>query len=111
MWIDRAGQFQQGDELGVDCRVIWPEGFREATKPRVHFRLFHPTFHPTALSSDCRPDKLLNCIVMIFGIEGFLVLRDIFQAHFLAVSRRGFLQHPMGSGWSTMSVPLRERIS
>ena len=33
-----------------------------------------------------------------FGIEGFLVLSDIFQAHFLAVSRRGFLQHPHGIG-------------
>jgi hypothetical protein len=29
-----------------------------------------------------------------FGIEWFLVLSDIFQARFLAVSRRGFLQHP-----------------
>jgi hypothetical protein len=26
MWIDRAGEFRQGDEVDVDGRLIWPEG-------------------------------------------------------------------------------------
>src|SRR5687767_7251574 len=44
LWIDRAGQFQPGDELAVDCRAIWPEGFREVVKPGVHFRLWDGGF-------------------------------------------------------------------
>ena len=44
MWIDRAGEFRLGDELDVDCCVIWPEGFRDATKPGVHFRLWDGGF-------------------------------------------------------------------
>lgn len=40
MWIDRAGQFRERDELDVDCRVIWPEGFRDVVRPGVHFRLW-----------------------------------------------------------------------
>lgn len=44
MWIDRAGDFQQGDELDVDCRVIWPEGFRKVVWPGVHFRLWDSGF-------------------------------------------------------------------
>jgi hypothetical protein len=44
MWIDRAGRFQQGDKLDVDCCVIWPEGFREVVKPGVRFRLWDGGF-------------------------------------------------------------------
>ena len=44
MWSDRAGDFRQGDELDVDCRVIWPEGFREVVRPGVHFRLWDSGF-------------------------------------------------------------------
>ncbi len=44
MWIDRAGQFQPGDELDVDCRVIRPEGFQEVTNRGVRFRLWDAGF-------------------------------------------------------------------
>ena len=44
MWIDRAGEFREGDELDVDCRVILPEGFKDVTKPGVYFRLWDSGF-------------------------------------------------------------------
>ncbi len=42
--IGRAGDYRQGDELDVDCRVIWPEGLREAVRLGVRFRLWDSGF-------------------------------------------------------------------
>ena len=44
MWIEGAGRFHEGDEVDVDCRVIWLEGFREFARPGVRFKLWDGGF-------------------------------------------------------------------
>jgi hypothetical protein len=44
MWIETAAKFHAGDEIDVDCVVIWPEGFREAVVPGRKFKLWDGGF-------------------------------------------------------------------
>ena len=47
LWIDEAAEFCEGDEIDVDCRVIWPEGFYSTAMPGVTFELWDGGFFAT----------------------------------------------------------------
>jgi hypothetical protein len=45
LWIEKSDAvFEEGDEFDADCRVIWPEGFRDIVAPGVKFRLWDAGF-------------------------------------------------------------------
>lgn len=44
MWREGAGTFQKGDEIVVDCVVIYPEAFFAATQPGAKFELWDRGF-------------------------------------------------------------------
>jgi hypothetical protein len=60
MWIDGARQFHKGDETDVDCRVIWPEGFRKVVKPGVSFQLWDSGFFADGKVTEIFPDQWDN---------------------------------------------------
>lgn len=52
MWIGGAATFVEGDEIEVDCCVIWPEGFRNIVQPGVKFRLWDSGFFADGVVTD-----------------------------------------------------------
>lgn len=60
MWIDGPADFKQGDEIDVDCRVIWPEGFRDVVKPGVRFRLWDAGFFADGTVTETFKDEWLT---------------------------------------------------
>jgi hypothetical protein len=57
MWIAGAARFHEGDEIDVDCRVIWPEGFRDFVKPGVRFRLWDSGFFADGMITERFEDQ------------------------------------------------------
>ena len=44
MWIEGSKRFKEGDEVTVDCCVIWVEGFRHVVKKGVQLKLWDGGF-------------------------------------------------------------------
>lgn len=52
MWIEGERRFFVGDEIDVDCVVIWPEGFYRAAVPDTKFELWDSGFFASGLITE-----------------------------------------------------------
>lgn len=52
MWIEGERRFSIGDEVDVDCVVIWPEGFYRAAVPGTKFELWDSGFFASGLVTE-----------------------------------------------------------